>query len=222
MSHGVGRVLFRFRLNHRVFLPKSSALPSLRVGEQGSPSDYPGPDGKFGRLVTKEIDSQLNPIGIDPSDPAGKDDIQLGDQLIIPAHRPIVVQVTSMDVIHSFSLPVMRVKQDAIPGMSIPIGFEAKMTSMEFKKQEYDNNRQKYDTDAEGNERENKGPWHVPDHEIACAQLCGAQHFKMVGKFYIASSEDFTDFKSYSDFSGWVRKFRHGEWNQLKEGATGD
>ena len=81
---------------------------------------YPGPDGKFGKLNAELIDPQLNPIGWDPADPNSADDL-LQSQLLIPVDTPILVKVTSMDVIHGFSLPVMRVKQDAIPGMSVPI-----------------------------------------------------------------------------------------------------
>ena len=33
------------------------------------------------------------------------------------------MQLTSRDVIHSFGVPAMRVKQDAIPGTTIPVWF---------------------------------------------------------------------------------------------------
>jgi cytochrome c oxidase subunit 2 len=180
---------------------------------------YPGPDGKFGRLRVSEIDEQLNPLGLDPKDPAGKDDVQLQNQLIVPAHRPVVLQLASKDVIHSLSIPVMRVKQDAIPGMNIPIGFRAKMTSMEFKVQEFERNRDKY-TDRETDRDETLDAMDVPDHELACAQLCGAQHFKMKGNFYVASPEDFAALKTRADFTNWARKFRDGPWSELKEGAA--
>ena len=84
---------------------------------------YPGPDGKFGRrnpaLVTPD-----NPIGLDPKDPDGKDDVTTINQLHIPVHTPVIVSLTSKDVIHSFFLPVMRIKQDVIPGQQIPVWFE--------------------------------------------------------------------------------------------------
>jgi cytochrome c oxidase subunit 2 len=170
---------------------------------------YPGPDGKFGRTRVSAVNEQLNPVGIDASDPDGKDDIQLQNQLIIPKGREVVVDITSKDVIHSFFLPVMRVKQDAVPGLSIPVGFQATKTSMEFKKEEFAQAGGKYASASE-----------VPDFEIACAQLCGAQHYKMVGKLYITSAEDFADLKTRSDFMGWGTKFRRGQWDQLKEGAA--
>jgi cytochrome c oxidase subunit 2 len=97
---------------------------------------YPGPDGKFGRTDIKLVDETSNPIGLDrptgadhPGDPNAKDDIMTLNQLHIPVNRPIVLEITTKDVIHSFSLPVMRVKQDAIPGMLIPMHFQATKTS---------------------------------------------------------------------------------------------
>ena len=46
-----------------------------------------------------------------------------------PVNKPVLVRLTSKDVIHSFSIPMLRVKQDVIPGMEIPIWFEATRTS---------------------------------------------------------------------------------------------
>lgn len=180
---------------------------------------YPGPDGIFGRLKLSEIDEQLNPLGIDPQDPAGKDDVFLQNQLIVPVNTRVILQLTSKDVIHSLFIPVMRVKQDAIPGMSIPIGFEAKATSMEFKKREFERNPSKY-TDSDTDRDEVPDARDVPDHELACAQLCGAQHYKMRGLFYVASQEDFARLKTAADFTGWARDFRTGQWDKLLEGAS--
>lgn len=86
---------------------------------------YPGPDGVFGKVDPNEIDLASNPVGIVKSDSAGSDDFS-AVELHIPENRPVIVEITSKDVIHSFFIPVMRVKQDAIPGMRIPIWFEAK------------------------------------------------------------------------------------------------
>jgi cytochrome c oxidase subunit 2 len=83
---------------------------------------YPGPDGQFGRRELARIAAD-NPLGLDRNDPAGKDDITTVNQLNVPVDRPVLVHLTSKDVIHSFGLFEMRVKQDAIPGMSIPVWF---------------------------------------------------------------------------------------------------
>jgi cytochrome c oxidase subunit 2 len=88
---------------------------------------YPGKDGKFG-ATKPELISADNPMGLDPDDAAGKDDIITVNQLHIPVHKPVTVDVSSKDVIHSFNIPVLRVKQDTIPGQSIPVWFEATQT----------------------------------------------------------------------------------------------
>lgn len=83
---------------------------------------YPGPDGAFGRTRTDLI-SASNPVGIDRSDPAAKDDIGLLNVLMLPLNRTAVIQLTSRDVIHSFTLNEMRVKQDVTPGMTTRVWF---------------------------------------------------------------------------------------------------
>ena len=83
---------------------------------------YPGADGQFGRVDPKLMGSD-NPLGFDRTDPAAKDDITTINQLILPVNKPVIVHLTSKDVIHSFSLIQMRVKQDAIPGETIPVWF---------------------------------------------------------------------------------------------------
>jgi len=83
---------------------------------------YPGADGKFG--ATKiELMAADNPLGLDRSDPNAKDDITTLNQLNLPVDRPVLVHLSSKDVIHSFGLFEMRVKQDAVPGMDFPVWF---------------------------------------------------------------------------------------------------
>jgi cytochrome c oxidase subunit II len=83
---------------------------------------YPGPDGVFGRTGQPFI-SASNPAGIDRSDPAAADDIGILNVLMLPVNRTAVIQLASRDVIHSFTLNEMRVKQDANPGMTARIWF---------------------------------------------------------------------------------------------------
>lgn len=111
------------------FPPKESSLEVRIVAEQFAWNiHYPGPDGVFGTRKP-ELLSSSNPLGLDrQNDPKAKDDITTINQLRIPVHKPIIVHLSSKDVIHSFFLPVMRVKQDAIPGQEIPLWFEANQT----------------------------------------------------------------------------------------------
>jgi cytochrome c oxidase subunit 2 len=82
---------------------------------------YPGSDGVFGPTDITLVDPD-NPLGLDRNDPAGRDDI-VTDQLHMPVGKPVVVFLSSKDVIHSFGLPQMRVKQDAVPGIVQPVWF---------------------------------------------------------------------------------------------------
>lgn len=89
---------------------------------------YPGPDGVFGSRSAELVNSQTNPLGLDPDDPAGEDDIVTRNELHLPVDKPAIVHLMSQDVIHGFFLPQMRIKQDAIPGMEIPVWFEPTQT----------------------------------------------------------------------------------------------
>lgn len=89
-----------------------------------------GPDGAFGTA----------------------DDVVTLNELRVPVGRPILFQLAATDVIHSFSLPHMRVKQDAVPGSITRLWFVAKDTGT---------------------------------FEIACAQHCGVNHYKMRGRLVV-------------------------------------
>ncbi len=81
----------------------------------------PGPDGRFGRTKTGLIDaSEGNPLGLDRSDAASADDI-ISSELVIPADKEVVVTLRAQDVIHSFFVPALRIKQDAVPGQAVII-----------------------------------------------------------------------------------------------------
>ena len=106
------------------FSNRADALEIRVVAEQFAWNvHYPGKDGKFGKTNPKFVNSQSNPIGLDLQDPYTKDDLTTINQLHIPIGRPVIIYLTTKDVIHSFSIPVMRVKQDVLPGMSIQTWF---------------------------------------------------------------------------------------------------
>ena len=107
----------------KAFPAESEAVVVRVVAEQFAWNiHYPGPDGKFGRTDIALVSAD-NPLGLDRRDEAAKDDITTINQLNLPVDRPVLVHLSSKDVIHSFGLYEMRVKQDAIPGMNIPVWF---------------------------------------------------------------------------------------------------
>ena len=134
---------------------------------------YPGPDGRFGKTQADLVDEQENPIGLDRSSDNASDDFYTVNQLHVPVNKKIRIDLTSLDVIHSFSLPELRVKQDIIPGMVIPVHFTATMTSDEFLKTTI------------GSKREGKSL------EVTCAQLCGLGHYRMRGFFTVHDDEGY-------------------------------
>ena len=88
---------------------------------------YPGADGRFGRTDPALL-GPANPLGLDRRDPAARDDITTINQLNLPVNRPVIVHLSSKDVVHSFGLPQMRVKQDAVPGIPQPVWFTPTQT----------------------------------------------------------------------------------------------
>lgn len=91
------------------------------------------------------------------------------DRLIVPYGKKVVFHVSSKDVIHSFWLPNFRVKQDAVPGLTVRGWFD--MESLP-----------EADVPAGGR-----------SFEIVCAELCGAQHYKMSGVMIVYSAKEFAE-----------------------------
>ena len=151
-------------------VPDASESTVVRViGEQFVWNmHYPGPDGVFGATRPELVDTESNPVGLDRDDPAAKDDVTTINQLHLPVGKPAVIQLSSKDVIHSFYIVAMRIKQDAIPGMQFPVWFEPTVTTAEM--------------------REKHGDGF--NYEIGCSQLCGIGHSTMKGIATIHTQEE--------------------------------
>lgn len=147
-------------------IPKEQHATVVRViAEQFSWNiHYPGPDGKFGRTDIHLV-SDDNPIGLDRSDPDAKDDITTINDLHLPVNKPALIYLSSKDVVHSFYIPVMRIKQDAIPGQVIPVWFVPTVANNDS----------------------------MPTYDIACAQLCGLGHYRMRGYLTVQSQHDYDE-----------------------------
>jgi cytochrome c oxidase subunit II len=129
------------------------------------------------------------------------DDVHVTNELHGILGRHVVVQLSTKDVIHSFNIPYMRVKQDALPGKIIPVWFKPTASNViRFNKDgkvavagekvvrwEYG-----------GGMDPETGTWRQRDMvwEIACAELCGWGHYRMIGRVYIHESEE--------DFVAWL------------------
>ena len=64
---------------------------------------YPGPDGQLGTA----------------------DDLTVENDLHVPVNKVVRIELSSKDVIHSFYVPNMRLRQDAVPGRVIHVWFQA-------------------------------------------------------------------------------------------------
>jgi cytochrome c oxidase subunit II len=104
--------------------PREDQAVSVRVIAQQFAWNmiYPGTNGLFGRQ-DMAFTTPENRFGRDKSDPNGKDDFEVLNELHCVVNKPTLVSLTSMDVIHSFKVSPFRITQDAIPGMRIPTWF---------------------------------------------------------------------------------------------------
>jgi cytochrome c oxidase subunit 2 len=131
---------------HMVEAPAGAAQVKVTAQQFQWNFHYPGPDHVFGRTDPKKIsDESINYIGLDSDDPAAKDDT-VTQTLVTRANAPVQLILNSRDVTHSFWVPQLRFKQDAVPGLDVKVHFT---------------------------------PQKVGQYEIACAELCGQQHYKM-------------------------------------------
>ena len=153
---------------------------------------YPGSDGEFGKTIIDLVDEETNPIGLDRSSPNGADDFYSINQMHLPVNKQVMIHLSSKDVIHSFGIPEMRIKQDAIPGMTIPFFFTPTMTTDEFLNK------------IKGTAREGKG------YEIACAQLCGNSHYRMRGYVTIDTDEQYNAW--LSEQAEYIQEDEDDDW----------
>jgi cytochrome c oxidase subunit II len=84
---------------------------------------YPGTDATFGTTTPRLVaPGEGNPLGLDPTDPHGADDF-VTSELVLPANKEVDLRLQAQDVIHGFSIPEMRLKQNAVPGQTIHVHF---------------------------------------------------------------------------------------------------
>jgi cytochrome c oxidase subunit 2 len=97
--------------------PPSNALLLEVVGQQWQwRFRLPGASGKLGGSDARFV-SAANPLGLDPADPAGQDNIVvLGNEVHLPLGRPVKVLARSHDVLHDFFVPPFRARMNIVPG----------------------------------------------------------------------------------------------------------
>jgi cytochrome c oxidase subunit 2 len=84
---------------------------------------YPGADATFGITHPQLVaPAEGNSLGLDPTDPHSADD-EISSELVLPANREVDLRLNAQDVIHGFSIPELRLKQNAVPGQTLHIHF---------------------------------------------------------------------------------------------------
>jgi cytochrome c oxidase subunit 2 len=130
-------------------------------------------------------DNKVEPVRRAWAEAPWFDDIRLPNEVHTWEGANVKLYLKTTDVLHSFFLPNLRLKQDALPGKTIPMWFNAREANVSFAK----------DFDKK------TGRWAEPtaekDWELACAELCGGGHYRMRGRLYVHSSKE--------DFEAWLR-----------------
>ncbi len=100
-----------------VTVPNGTSVVEI-IGQQWQWSfRLPGKSGRLGASDTSYV-SPDNPLGLDPNDPAGQDNVLIvGDDLHLPVGKPVKVLLRSIDVVHDFYVPEFRAKMDLMPGL---------------------------------------------------------------------------------------------------------
>jgi cytochrome c oxidase subunit 2 len=134
------------------------------------------------------------------------DDVHVVNEVHVWKGAKVLVHLKTHDVIHSFYLPNLRLKQDALPGKTIPVWFEA----IDFNTAPVDKDGKRIPLDNEGKPQSPPAKWvdgYDADHdqlnestrvwELACAELCGWGHYKMQGRLYVHQKR--------GDFEAWLQ-----------------
>ena len=123
------------------------------------------------------------------------DDIYVVNELHMWQDHQIVVHLSTRDVIHSFNLPHFRVKQDALPGKLIPVWFQTIDSKVHktFNTKWSDSLNRYVDGIDPNDGKENK----KYTYDIACAELCGWGHYRMIGRVYVHENQ--------ADFLNWLK-----------------
>lgn len=113
----------------KIFLdpaPANALHIDVQAGQFAFYFRYAGPNGKFGVPHPELInEGEGNFFGLDPKDDtAARDDI-VSASLVVPVHQPVLLTMHSKDVGHSLYIPELRLQQDFVPGLVIPVHFIA-------------------------------------------------------------------------------------------------
>jgi cytochrome c oxidase subunit 2 len=131
------------------------------------------------------------------------DDVHLVNEIHTWKEQRVLVFLRSTDVIHSFNIPHMRIKQDSLPGKVIPVWFKPRKDTFNAK---YNATKKRWE-DGLPDESGRPKIWEIP-----CAELCGWGHYHMIGRVYVHETK--------ADFDQWLRAAQESQEASSPTNAT--
>jgi len=129
-----------------------------------------------------------------------EDDVYVVNQLHLWKGHPLVIQLRTIDLIHSLNFPHMGVKQDALPGKIIPVWFTPTEANTQPRKDKEGNRHWvdgiRRDPETGEQEKDSNYVWEIP-----CAELCGWGHYRMIGRIYVHETP--------GDFFAWLSEMEN-------------
>ena len=159
---------------------------------------YAGEDNTLGKANVRFIEG-VNTLGVDKSDPYGKDDI-ITSKLYLPKGKRVLFKMRSQDVLHSAYFPFFRAQMNVVPGMITQFSFTPSITTEEMRKSEYmvdkvrNINRIRKERSKELVQEGN-----VPlddytfDYYLLCNKVCGVSHYNMQMELVVEGKEDYQE-----------------------------
>lgn len=167
---------------------------------------YAGKDNVLGQRYFRLI-SDTNPMGLDPEDPNGKDDIVVRNEFHIPKGKQVDFKLASRDVIHSAYMPHFRAQMNCVPGMTTSFHYVPTITTEEMRK-----NPEVIQNMAEVNEiLAEKGESAEFNYILLCNKICGNSHYNMQMNIIVDEPEQ---------YEAWLSKQKTVGESLAAEGAA--
>jgi cytochrome c oxidase subunit 2 len=133
------------------------------------------------------------------------DDVHVVNEIHCWKGANVNIWLRTRDVLHSFTIPNLRIKQDTVPGRTIPMWFKATKANTHFVVTDPKTGEGYLDEPSD-----KKMAW-----EIACQELCGGRHYAMRGRLYVHDTKE-----SYEAWLKWASR-QQGKYTPEKSVASG-
>ncbi len=163
---------------------------------------YAGADNTLGEANVRFIEGS-NVVGVDVSDPNGKDDIVSTQELHLPVGRKIIFKMRSQDVLHSAFMPFFRAQMNVVPGMITQFSFTPIQTTEQARQdpeiiakvQNINQLRTEKNAKLAAEGKELLDPYEF-NYLLLCNKICGASHYNMQLNIIVDTPEEFNSWIS--------------------------